>query len=523
VDADAAHAEAGGQRVRLLLDIEPIAGLILVKLDQKDGEPVKEFRIFPYSDKIETDKGTFKFDEECASLIVADRAKRKTRLQIDYDHLAIKAEKPGDAKAAGWCDVEARADGLWAVNVEWTPAAFEMVKNKEYMSVSPFFGATKKDHRIVVLMNIAITNLPAMHESASLIAASRAFGYALEEVDEAACVIKKEGDKFVLYSHEGKRLGEHPTREAAEKQESAVNISKARDAGHHIPKPEAATNMKHKLSGYMTARMKKDGMSLKQLSEKSGLNEERMRKLADGEEPSPEEMGALGKAWGMSSDEVKETVDAHKASSMDDEDPEAEDDAEEEKAKKQVAASQRRLEQIRAKKASRKPAATTSDTEMLLVELTQSVDPEEQRKVLNGFVQMAKEFVPLKQAFDEQQKQRVEMRREQLVEKGKREGKLVPTLIAYWAKRDVGEFEEWLKAAPILPTASIELRQGTGVSASAAGVLDAEHLEVCRLSNTSPEEMAEFILADRAGKNRQAILDTYNYTPEQIAARAARK
>lgn len=44
-------------------------------------------------------------------------------------------------------------------------------------------------------------------------------------------MIVKEGDKFVLKSQDGtKVLGRHPTREAAEAQETAINIRKAREA-----------------------------------------------------------------------------------------------------------------------------------------------------------------------------------------------------------------------------------------------------------------------------------------------------
>lgn len=48
--------------------------------------------------------------------------------------------------------------------------------------------------------------------------------------------IRAKGGKFELISRTGKVLGTHPTRAAAEKQESAINISKARAAGHRIPK-----------------------------------------------------------------------------------------------------------------------------------------------------------------------------------------------------------------------------------------------------------------------------------------------
>lgn len=50
-------------------------------------------------------------------------------------------------------------------------------------------------------------------------------------------MIKKQGKKFVLYTKDGSKvLGEHPSLQAAESQEHAINISKARAAGHKIPK-----------------------------------------------------------------------------------------------------------------------------------------------------------------------------------------------------------------------------------------------------------------------------------------------
>ena len=48
--------------------------------------------------------------------------------------------------------------------------------------------------------------------------------------------IRARGKKFVLVSGSGKTLGTHSTKGRAEAQESAINISKARKAGHHIPR-----------------------------------------------------------------------------------------------------------------------------------------------------------------------------------------------------------------------------------------------------------------------------------------------
>lgn len=50
-------------------------------------------------------------------------------------------------------------------------------------------------------------------------------------------MIKKRGKKWVPVSKKsGKVLGTHPSKTAAERQEVAINISKAKVAGHRISK-----------------------------------------------------------------------------------------------------------------------------------------------------------------------------------------------------------------------------------------------------------------------------------------------
>lgn len=49
-------------------------------------------------------------------------------------------------------------------------------------------------------------------------------------------MITKLGKDWALISSEGKVLGVHPRRAGAERQERAINISKARAAGHRIPR-----------------------------------------------------------------------------------------------------------------------------------------------------------------------------------------------------------------------------------------------------------------------------------------------
>ncbi len=51
-------------------------------------------------------------------------------------------------------------------------------------------------------------------------------------------MIVKRGKRYVLKSKgSGRTLGVHPSREAAERQETAINMSKARAAGHKLPPP----------------------------------------------------------------------------------------------------------------------------------------------------------------------------------------------------------------------------------------------------------------------------------------------
>jgi len=52
-------------------------------------------------------------------------------------------------------------------------------------------------------------------------------------------MIEKRGKKYVVVSHIGRAvLGRHDTLAEAKAQMSAINISKARAAGHRIPKPK---------------------------------------------------------------------------------------------------------------------------------------------------------------------------------------------------------------------------------------------------------------------------------------------
>lgn len=61
--------------------------------------------------------------------------------------------------------------------------------------------------------------------------------FGMVEMVEVVKVIRKEGSKWVLYDSSGKKkLGTHDTKAEAKAQETAIKLSKARKAGHKIPK-----------------------------------------------------------------------------------------------------------------------------------------------------------------------------------------------------------------------------------------------------------------------------------------------
>lgn len=137
-----------------------------------DKTPPTEFRIWSYG-KVRTTKGEFILTPADASAIVAAANDHGADLMIDYEHLAVRPIDAESGKAAGWFNLEAREDGLWAVNVRWSPPATEMLRNGEYRYFSPAFSVDKKTREIKDLLNVALTNLPATKDLQALVAARR--------------------------------------------------------------------------------------------------------------------------------------------------------------------------------------------------------------------------------------------------------------------------------------------------------------------------------------------------------------
>lgn len=136
-------------------------------------EPPIAFCIFRAGANDST-KGPAVFDKAAAQSVMAAYEAHGPEVMIDLEHLALDPESRSyNPDAQGWCQLELRADGsLWAVDVRWTPEGEKRLREKRQRFISPCFEMDPKTKRVVSLINIALTALPATHQLTPLIAAN---------------------------------------------------------------------------------------------------------------------------------------------------------------------------------------------------------------------------------------------------------------------------------------------------------------------------------------------------------------
>lgn len=163
-------------------------------------EPPSEFRIFAAGWN-DTENGyRVLFDEAAASAVIAAYRKHGVDRMIDLEHLSLDPHAPNyDPDARGWSGLEVRRDAqgqpeLWAVNVRWTPDGAARLTEKRQRYMSPAFLRDEKSGRVVKVINIAITALPASHATTALMAASIQGSTMPTDDIKAAIKAMKEGD-----------------------------------------------------------------------------------------------------------------------------------------------------------------------------------------------------------------------------------------------------------------------------------------------------------------------------------------
>lgn len=123
--------------------------------------PAGEFRAV---DGRPTDCPTWVMEAADGERCVAAMAARESALVIDYEHATLHAKRTGSkAPAAGWFQaLEWRADGLWAVQIDWTALAAQHIASREYRYMSPVFAYDPQSGRVRQLLHAALTNDPGL-------------------------------------------------------------------------------------------------------------------------------------------------------------------------------------------------------------------------------------------------------------------------------------------------------------------------------------------------------------------------
>lgn len=146
-----------------------------------EGAAPSEIKLIPAGsfrsarDARPVDVSAWLMDDVTAAAVLSAQAALKGKFLFDYDHQTLRAEKNGQpAPAAGWGGrLEWRSgDGLYAVDMDWTPAALSAIAAKEYRYISPVFLYDKKTGAVTSIKMAALTNYPALDDLTDLAAAA---------------------------------------------------------------------------------------------------------------------------------------------------------------------------------------------------------------------------------------------------------------------------------------------------------------------------------------------------------------
>lgn len=138
--------------------------------------PRAEFLLFPFG-TVPTAYGELYFDPEAGQSVLKCysemTANREGWLDIDIAHLSQTDIPEMSAHlSAGRFKIALRPDGLWVTNVEYTPEAYEAVATQKLKYYSPVINYDGK-RRIVELLQLGLTNIPAMKNAQPLALSQR--------------------------------------------------------------------------------------------------------------------------------------------------------------------------------------------------------------------------------------------------------------------------------------------------------------------------------------------------------------
>lgn len=170
---------------------------IALSVSDKSELPT-EFRLFMPGWN-ETENGRYLFDKKAADSVMKAFEEHGVDRMIDLEHLSLDTEgRHFDPDARGWCKLELRGDPkspeLWATNVSWTPDGAERLAEKRQRYISPAFQIDPKTKRVLAVQNIAITAMPATHDTPALVAAAARNSMKIRKPKQTVTVTLSDGE-----------------------------------------------------------------------------------------------------------------------------------------------------------------------------------------------------------------------------------------------------------------------------------------------------------------------------------------
>jgi phage I-like protein len=135
--------------------------------------PPTEFALFTYGSNPayhigEGESDIFMSEQEAFQMMANNHAKR---VMIDYDHGSLNpnpVDPAESAKAAGHGKLTLKENGIYLTEIEWTPKAARMIADGEFGGMSPAYEQDAEGN-MKKLINVAITNLPALMNNAEFL------------------------------------------------------------------------------------------------------------------------------------------------------------------------------------------------------------------------------------------------------------------------------------------------------------------------------------------------------------------